>query len=182
MTESHIENLGALLELGEKSLNEGDYVKLANFLKGLRDSQSRNQTPHHTDIDIIETTVEFQTLLGAPMRVCIHKEQIEHFHNGPSRKTVWGSINGNELEMPFKVFLNKLTMIYDIYGMKNIKKSVPYCEPMVYKNVGDYKRNIQQHQKDGRGTPDDDEDSDDAPDDWCESWLVGRIFGINNTL
>ena len=176
-----MENLSALLELGEKSLNEGDYLKLANFLKGLRDSTPPNPTPHRTDINIIEAVVEFETLLGAPMRVCIHKEQTEVFHNGPSRKTVWGSINGNELEMPHKVFLNKLIMIYDIYGIKNIKKSVPYCEPMVYKNVGDYKRNTLQHEKDERCTPDDDEEGL-GPDDWCQSWMVGRIFGIHNTL
>ena len=181
MPESHIENLSALLELGEKSLNEGDYVKLANFLKGLRNSQSANQTPVRIVIDIIETTVEFETLLGAPMRVCIHKEQIEHFENGPARRTVWGSINGNELEMPHKEFLNKLTMIYDIYGMRNIKKSVPYCEPMVYKNVGDFKCISLTHQITEHGNPESAEE-DINPDDWCQSWLIGRIFGINNLI
>jgi hypothetical protein len=181
MTETHIENLSALLELGEKSLNEGDYVKLANFLKGLRDSQPPNPIPHRTTIQHIETAVEFETLKGASMRVCVHRVQTEVFHNGPSRKIVWGSINGNELEMPFDRFRDKLVMIYDIYGMKNIKKSVPYCEPIVYNNVGYFKRITAEQQKNERSNPDDAE-ADIDPDDWCPSWMVGSIFSLNTYL
>jgi hypothetical protein len=180
MTEIHIENLSALLELGEKSLNEGDYVKLANFLKSLRDSQPPSPTTIRTDVNHIETTTEFETLLGAPMRVCIHREEVEHFHTAPSKRTMFGSINGQELELSVKGFKQKLTMLYDIYGMKNIKKSVPYCEPMVYKNVGYFKRVSAEHQKDDRSNPDDQDDLD--PDDWCNEWLVARIFSLETNL
>ena len=180
MTEIHIENLSALLELGEKSLNEGDYVKLANFLKGLRDSHPPNPTPSSTTIEHIDTTIEFETLKGASMRVCIHKVVSENFHGAPTRRTAFGSINGNELELPFDRFRDKLVMIYDIYGMKNIKKSVPYCEPMVYKNVGYFKRVSAEHQKDDRSNPDDQGDLD--PDDWCGTWLVARLFSLETNI
>ena len=181
MTEAHISNLSALLELGEKSLNEGDYVKLANFLKGLRDSQPPNPIPHSTIVEHIETTTEFETLKGARMRVCIHREENEHFHTGPSRRTIFGSINGQELQLPIKVFKQKLGMIYEIHGMKNIKKSIPHCEPIIYKNVGDFKRTSTQHQKDERANPEDD-DADLSPDDWCNEWLVARIFSVETNL
>ena len=181
MTEAHISNLSALLELGEKSLNEGDYVKLANFLKGLRDSQPPNPTPMRTEVEHIETTTEFETLKGARMCVCIHREVVEHFHNASSKRTVFGSINGQELELPLKVFQQKLTMLYDIHGMKNIKKSVPHCEPVIYKNAGDFKRTSTQHQKDERVDPDNDE-VDISPDDWCYEWLVARIFSVETNL
>jgi hypothetical protein len=182
MTEAHIENLSALLELGEKSLNEGDYLKLANFLKGLRNSQPPNPTPFSTVIEHIETVVEFETLKGASMRVCVHRVQVERFHgSAPDRRTVWGSINGNELELPFNRFRDKLVMIYDIYGMRNIKKTVPYCEPVVYKNVGDFKCITNIHQIAERATPEAaDEDID--PDDWCGSWLIARIFSLENNI
>jgi hypothetical protein len=184
MTEAHIANLSALLEMGEKSLNEGDYVKLANFLKGLRDSQPPNPTPLRTDVEHIETTTEFETLKGARMRVCIHREEVEIFHTGPSKRTIFGSINRQELELPLKIFKQKLTMLYDIHGMKNIKKSVPYCKPIIYKNVGDFKRTSSQHQKDERTNPDDPEhdEHDIDPDDWCNEWLVGRIFSLETNL
>jgi hypothetical protein len=182
MTESHIANLSALLELGEKSLNEGDYVKLANFLKGLRDSQPPNLNPFRSALNHIEVTVEFETLLGAPMRVCIHKEKYERFHGAtPDRRTVWGSINGNELELPFEQFRDKLIMIYDIYGMRNIKKTVPYCEPMVYKTVGDFKCITHTHQIESYANPEAAED-DINPDDWAPSWLVKCVFSLETDI
>ena len=182
MTESHIENLSALLELGEKSLNEGDYLKLANFLKGLRDSTPPNPTPHSTTIHHIETVVEFETLKGGSMRVCVHKMRVERFHgSSPDRRTVWGSINGNELELPFDRFRDKLIMIYDIYGMRNIKKTVPYCEPMVYKNIGDFKCISNTHQTEGHANPET-ADEDINADDWAPVWLVKCVFSLETDI
>jgi hypothetical protein len=110
--------------------------------------------------------------------------EIQQFHTGPHKTIVFGSINGQELELPIKIFKHKLTMLYDIHGMKNIKKSVPYCEPIVYKNVGDFKRTSSQHQKDERTDPDDPENDEDeiSPDNWCNEWLVARLFSVETNL
>jgi len=176
MTEAHIENLSALLELGEKSLNEGDYVKLANFLKGLRDSQPANPTPASITLEHIETTVEFETLKGAPMRICLHKMQIERFYGPtPHRRTVWGSINGNELELPYQQFVDKLHNIYDVYGMKNIKRTLPFCEPVVYPKMWDFKVALSEHQihdSDPENLP------DDGPDGWPMEHVIRELFII----
>lgn len=172
-----MENLSALLELGEKSLNEGDYLKLANFLKGLRDSQPPNPTPYQTNTVHIETTVEFETLKGGSMRVCVHKMRIERFHGAPHMiKTVWGSINGNELELSLEQFQNKLVAIYNIYGIKNIKRFLSLCEPITFETLWNFREFMTLHQQH-------DNDPDNQPDDdsagWPTLFVIQALFALN---
>lgn len=92
-------------------------------------------------------------------------------------KTVWGSINGNELELPLGKFQNKLVNIYEIYGIKNINRFLPLCEPTTFKTLWDFREFMTLHQNQ-------DNDPEDQPDDggsagWPTIFVIQDLFGLN---
>jgi len=172
-----MESLSALLELGEKSLNEGDYLKLATFLKGLKDSTM--PVLQRTLTNNLEITLEFETQDGKQMRICIDSMRTSIYQgNIPNKEIVIGSINGTPVEMEERAFIAKVKSIYNLYGMKNIKRSTSLCEPRIYETMGKFKEWSNNHMEAEVIDPDENNDLD--SENWNASWLIRKVCGLND--
>ena len=177
MSTIQMEALSALLELGEKSLNEGDYVKLANFLKDL--NHSPRPVLLKTLTNNLEITLEFETQDGKQMRICIDSMRTSIYQgNIPNKEIAIGSINGTPVEMDERELINKVKLIYNLYGMKNIKRSTSLCEPLIYETMGEFKLWSNDHMKADVTNPDERDDLD--SDNWNASWLFRKLCGLND--
>ena len=176
MTNTHVDNLSDLLELGEKTLNEGDYLKLATFLKGLKDSAK--PAPTRITTRNMEITLEFDTMGGHQMRICIDSVRTIIYPGAtPNQEIILGSINGTPLEIEERPFVEKVELIYRLYGMKNIKRSTSMCEPHTFENVGKFKEWHNDHNKAHfLCFPEGDHD----PENWTYYWLFTNLCGLNN--
>lgn len=176
MTNTHVDNLSDLLELGEKTLNEGDYLKLATFLKGLKDSAK--PVPIRITTKTIELTLEFDTLGGHQMNICIDTVRtIIYPGDTPNQEIILGSINGTPLEMEQRPFVEKVKLIYHLYGMKNIKRSTSLCEPHTFENIGKFKEWFTDHKRaEYLCFGEDDHD----PENWTKYWLFLNVCGLNS--
>jgi hypothetical protein len=173
MESTHNESLSALLDLGEKSLSEGEYLKLAAFLKGLKDSAK--PAPHRVTINNLEITVEFETQDGNKMCICIDKVRTLHY-TGPDQDIIIGSINGIAMEMDEDTFINKVKLIYRVYGMKNITRTTTFCDPVMYKSLGEFKKWCNDHMANHYADSPDDLDSE----NWRSCWLFRNLYCLND--
>ena len=174
-TKMSTESLSALLELGEKQLNEGDYLKLATFLKGLKDAAKPVPTTIKTNK--MDLTLQFQSMYGKQcMRICIDSVR-SSIYSGPTpnEHIISGSINGTPVEMDQHDFLKKVVLIYRLYGMKNIIRTTSLCEPLVFENIKKFKEWSNEHNAAEALDLPDDADSD----TWNTTWLCVNLYGLN---
>ena len=174
MTTTLTESLSALLELGEKNLNEGDYLKLASFLQGLKDSSK--PVPYKIQTINMDITLEFETTGGNKMRICIDSfQKLLYGAQNPNKEIIKGSINGIPVEMEEGAFIYKVMTIYRLYGMRNIKRSTTMCEPFIFEYMKDFKDWCNEHMKEERDYGD-----DETPDaeDWNHPWLFRNLCGL----
>jgi len=170
------ESLSALLELGEKQLNEGDYLKLATFLKGLKDAAK--PVPTTITTNKMDLTLQFQSMYGKQcMRICIDSVRTSIYSGPtPNEHIISGSINGTPAEMEQNAFLKKVMLIYRLYGMKNIIRTTSLCEPYIFENIKKFKEWCNDHMVADTLDLPDDFDSD----NWNTRWLFTNLYGLND--
>jgi len=164
-------NLHAVLEFAQEKLCEGDYLKIAAALKDC--------VPKPAPLKINERSVGFlvcwETLKGHSFaynvvgkRVMIYPGQIpnEYFFKlqalPDTTERVWSQYD----------FINKIKMLFQIFGVKNIKVSCGFHE-VEYKNLKEYKQFLVKRDADS-----DDEEEHDYRD-YCDEWVIGELFGLN---
>lgn len=168
----------SILEFCEKRLNEGDYLKMANFLKRLHDESApeiykiKNE---HKDLNI---HIEFSTLQNKKIIIEVKsiKSSLTLYKGGhPERRKTYltGVFDTVKFEdMPYEEFCFKVIVSIRAHGMKNIERKIE-SRITKFKSFCAYKKYLNKLYK---NLDYDDQEND---MDYCDAYTVSTLFMIH---
>lgn len=179
-----------VLEVGREKMSEGDYLKLATFLKQLHNT---------TDVIVFDKiyqigiTLEFDTYNSSHYKFDNSTDNSIHYkiiidsvhrtvYKGPKKDDiiVRGSENGISFERTIENLVDKLVKLYHFYGIKNIKRSLDNNKIQYFKNFKNFKKfNSLLH----KGIDDGDSDSDD--EECCaftDGYMMKCLCGLHYNM
>ena len=115
-----------VLDIGREKMNEGDYLKLANFLCELhKKAESAPKISHERILSATDTVVEFDTPKGKHYLIKINQiRRVVYEGSNPDDDFISGSVNGESFtNMLDNDFGTKWGRFIGFYGIKNIKRS-----------------------------------------------------------
>lgn len=165
-----------VLDTGREKMNEGDYLKLAQFLSSLYKTKEQSEILSEFDI-LINIKVEFKTNKGKSYDIKIDKcHKIVYRDPKPNDFILYGSINGEEFIMDKKKLANKFRKILIMYGMKEICQTLEDNEPLEFKTFNKFKTHSMEVDK--LINYDSDEDEEIECDEYPVDWYITCLFGI----
>jgi hypothetical protein len=169
---STTEIYGDILEMGREKMKEGDYMKLATFLKTLHDTTTA-KTP---EIFVQRTyphnfVLEYDTLKGKHYELKISEvTRVRYRGPKPDDTYITGMLNGEAFtNIDANTIICRIIRIIGFYGMKNIKRQIDGMDFEEYANFEKYKLDVNTRE------------NPDEPDDveFCRSWYVRTLIGCD---
>ena len=133
-----------VLEYCEQKLNEGDYLKMANFIKKLNDDQQEEPLRTVRQVRPLDVSVSWKTNKNKTYSLKIHKlVKTWNFFRSEAKIviTLLYTLNEQDCEELLDIVMIQLQRLYNIFGMKDIKRVVD-GEEEEFKSMGRYKRHI----------------------------------------
>lgn len=150
-SENNNNALTDVLEFCEQKLPQGDYLKVANFLKDIHKNKPsakivKKIIKKKADIDI---HIDFETFKNKKYNIHLQKynKTIIIFQQSgpwvaPEHKAEYsGFFNGNAIQISDDDLIRKVIIILSLYGIKNIKRTFN-GEEDTFKNLKDYKKHF----------------------------------------
>ena len=137
-----------VLEYCQEKLNEGDYLKIANFLQTLHKDAGGREIVSTSSLEReINVTIDWKSMKGKPFFVHINKikKTTTVYKNGQHKDEiiVFGDLNRTEFELEIEELLYRLMRLQHIYGVKDIEQTVDE-EETSYKNFGEYREHLRE--------------------------------------
>jgi hypothetical protein len=171
---SNTEVYSEMLDLGREKMNEGDYLKLATFLKNLNNSKDENKIYNTTNV-VIDSHIEFDTVSGKHFTIKITNARLDLVRGSePNITTITGTVNDIPFQSDEIQFTRKWRRMIDSLGIKNIKRQTFDSGVDTYTKWGSFKTFVHEllvSELDG-----DEEDELFANDMYC----VRVLFCINS--
>ena len=174
---SKVESYSEVLDFSKEKMSEGDYIKLADFLKKLHSETEESEILRVGEL-AVGITLEFETYKGKQYKIKLLNSKRTIFR-GPKPSTI--ELSGLVNDVPFTeeigAFRTKWSNIIGFSGIKNIKRSVYDLEIEEFKHLRDFKNFLQSREDDDRREDCDDDDEHDV-DGWTDEFITGNLFGI----
>lgn len=165
--------LTEILDLGRDKLKEGEYLKLATFLKTLTNSDDLIRTATIP----LNVKIEYETSSGKLYCITIQEEEMKVFKGTRPNETKYsGTQNGVPFIMSHNEFLSRLRRRISFYGMKNIKRSMEEGEVEEYRNLDQYKKGLQKRWD--FEFEDRNDTTHESPEDWQDEYVLGILCGV----
>jgi hypothetical protein len=141
---SNTEVYTELLDFGRDKMTEGDYLKLATFLKDLNNNKDESKillSKH----EVFDTLIEFDTLRGKHYSIKLTKARLDIISGSePNILYITGTVNGIPFESEEKEFSRKWLRIIECFGIKNIKRQSFDSEVDTFIKWGSFKTFVQE--------------------------------------
>jgi hypothetical protein len=171
---SNTETYGNILALGHDTMNEGDYLQLATFLKNLHKTNEAPEIIAHKSFcrNII---VKYQTYKSDHT----HEIKIDTvtrtvYRMRPTKEMVVGTVDDTQFELDIKEFIGLWNRRLTFSGAKNIRRSMDGIEE-IFETQGDFIKYVKQREKD-TVCRDDLADYDPC---FCDKYYTSYLFGCN---
>ena len=184
------EGYADVLAVAQEKLTEGDYLKIANFLKTLHDESSPKIILDKRYSVALDSSLRFTfSHFGcdkAPESVCItlHEAKVHHIvYAGTTPNIVEITLSGSFdkkkfVDMPYSDFVRKILAITECFGITKIQRTI-----MGYKHEYDDLGSVRLMMKNinSEKTRLDDDDQDD-PELYSESYILCWLFGLDRDV
>ena len=167
------ENFSDILDFSKEKLSEGDYIKLADFLKNIH-TFSEKIVRHKSSKDI-NAVLEFDTYKGKHYVIKVDTFETLYFTGDTENETAFiGSIN----DVPFRYGMWELRRIWsariNFHGAKNIKRTLMGSDIETFRNMKDFRTYLQERNDDEKDEDDEEEDVN----EWGNEYVTGLLFGF----
>ena len=167
---STTEIYGDILEMGREKMNEGDYMKLATFLKTLHAANEKikvlREETHH-----INYVLEYDTTKNKHFVIKISSVKRVIYHGPKQNDTlVTGTLNGVEFTgVELEELVMRIKRITFLYGIKNIKRQIDDLGFEEHATFEEFKNYVNV-----RENPEDPEDTE-----FCDMFYVQTLIGCD---
>ena len=170
-------NYSDILDFSKDKVPEGDYLKLANFLKTLH--QENQQTIVSEDTIEINLVLKFETYRGKKHTLKINKIHKTCFERSSSETSssqtkLFGSLDNIPFEDEEDELFKQWKIFFDYYGVKNIKRSMMGADIEHFKTLGEFKKYLEER------TEDFEQDIEIIA--YSSNYLYGCLLGMFNIL
>lgn len=187
------EGLTALLEVAEKQLNEGDFLKVANFLKTMHEPEK--QAPRIMRVEKCKPTIKVQFKIGGigsgyaatKMEIDVLERKTTIYHGPPPTESfiTYTRNGGSPITMSRDAFESDFDRIATVYGVKDIviksKENAILTSDMRFESWAKFthsmnKLNREMDEQTALALEHDGNDSDIL----CNSFLISSLFGYTH--
>jgi hypothetical protein len=161
--------------MGREKMNEGDYMKLATFLKTLHAANETirvwDDTTHRLNYEL-----EYDTTKNKHFVIKIsHVRRIRYHGPKPNATLVTGTLNGVEFtDTCLNELAQRLNRITFVYGIKNIKRQIEDLGFEEHTTFEEFKKYVN-----ARECPDDPDDAE-FNDNYYIQTLIGCDYEMFN--
>lgn len=163
-----------VLECGREKMSEGDYLKLAQFLKTLHNKKEKVEVGRKTTP--LQIKVEYDTQKGKHYSVIINSMIDVDYEGSPRITRYIGTINGVAFDEERHTLKDLLCRRITFSGIKNIKRSICDDDVEEYPTMRSFKAMLQEM---GEGDSYNTEEEYDI-NNIMESYIVSLLFGISS--
>lgn len=170
-----IANYSEILDFGKEKLKEGDYLKLASFLKSLTEPEEIIRELKNP----LNIQIKFETFKGKHYELHI-QEEIRVLYKGskPNETYYSGTCNGVPFRMEEDDFLLQWKNRCNFYGLKNIQRSFFDEEIETFSGLGEFKKHL--HERWELEIDDSHNDDDEDPCSYQLGFVIALLFGIKS--
>jgi hypothetical protein len=171
------ESLSNVLDVARESLVEGDYLKVASFLKTLLKEDDNVYSTKIIDLYIL---IEFESLTKKKTIIEINRG-IYYVMKGstPNRLTLSGSINNKPFTENEDDLIRKIYCMGVFFGYGKIKRTVFDVEEE-WKNFTAFKKHAHEMDEYDNKCEDQEEDEDNHYLNTSDCWTIRKLLGVES--
>jgi hypothetical protein len=183
MAESGQLALHTVLDCGRENLNEGDFLKLSNFLMTMhKPTEKPEKEVMHIMNYKLQIEVGYKTLKGEQMTILLTNYKKTIYRGAtPNDTELKGTINGVEFSMERYVFLKNMHKRLSLSGCREIKRKIDDLEDE-FPNLSKFYKHRAEVDRDECEDSDDDEESEEMHDhrNWNNSYKMTQLFALRD--
>jgi hypothetical protein len=169
------EKLSQILDVSREVLNDGEYLRVANFLGTLHKPAEEVHTISRIEETPFSGCLEFDTFKDAHFRIEVQRVFII-IYRGPKANEikVAGKVNDVPFETDITDFGRCWARRFKFYGVKNIKRCCDGMPTEEFSNWKSWMKYLQQRE-------DDDLEEGDEPNDvneFADGYVTRHLFGL----